>query len=109
MFRSKIFYEDVQYSLTLLISTKFFTFRFPWGELRGKTDSFGDSIQEALIELGWEQPMWDERVDQIPKSECMGWTELSADKQWAIGVLGYTELKWDAYPTDPRCIADDST
>ena len=97
------------YSLTLLISTKFFTFRFPWGELRGKTDSFGDSIQEALIELGWEQPMWDERVDQIPKSECMGWTELSADKQWAIGVLGYTELKWDAYPTDPRCIADDST
>ena len=47
--------------------------------------------------------MWDGTADQIPESECLGWMSLSSNEQWAIGALGYTAMKWDLYPENPRC------
>jgi hypothetical protein len=64
---------------------------------------FGDALQVAAMELGWTESMWDGTADQIPESECLGWMSLSSNEQWAIGALGYTAMKWDLYPENPRC------
>ena len=77
--------------------------RVGWNDLDDMMSPFGDDLKEAVIELGWTEDMWDGTVDQIAESDCLGWMSLSSTEQWAIAALGYTAMKWDLYPVDPRC------
>ena len=36
-------------------------------------------------------------------SECKGWHEFNSDEKAALVRLGWTPIKWNAYPLDPRC------
>ena len=64
---------------------------------------FGDDLKDAVMALGWTKPMWDETVNEIPKSDCAGWMDLSSKQKWAVTALGYSALKWDLYPFNPKC------
>ena len=102
---SRVSFEQTNLSRTCGTKLIFFVSflpRFDWDELNA-TNPFGDSLQEAVITLGWNKSTWENTIDEVPATECKSSMDLSPDELWAIGVLGYTEMKWDLYPLDPNC------